>query len=71
MSTITDRTPGRAAERTFASVEELERGLREQKYIVDCCLATTLYLTLLLGILLLHVCEAVVGKTECYTCLVE
>ncbi len=52
------------AGRTFATVDELERGLREQKYIADRGLATTLYLTLRLRKPLLLEGEAGVGKTE-------
>ena len=64
MTTTTDRPLDTTAGRTFASVEELERGLREQKYIADRGLATTLYLTLRLGKPLLLEGEAGVGKTE-------
>jgi MoxR-like ATPase len=52
------------AGRTFATVDELERGLREQKYVADRGLATTLYLTLRLRKPLLLEGEAGVGKTE-------
>ena len=56
----------RAAERTlpFATVDELERGLRGEKYIAERGLATTLYLTLRLQKPLLLEGEAGVGKTE-------
>jgi len=64
LSTIVDRPIGQTAGRTFASVEDLERGLSEQKYIADRGLATTLYLTLRLGKPLLLEGEAGVGKTE-------
>jgi MoxR-like ATPase len=48
----------------FSSVDELERGLREQRYIAERGLATTLFLTLKLGKPLLLEGEAGVGKTE-------
>ncbi|CAA9558992.1 MAG: Carbon monoxide oxidation accessory protein CoxD [uncultured Thermomicrobiales bacterium] len=52
------------AGRTFATVEDLERGLREQHYVAERGLATTLYLTLTLRKPLLLEGEAGVGKTE-------
>src|SRR5262245_49406003 len=48
----------------FDSVDELERGLREQRYVAERGLATTLYLTLRLQKPLLLEGEAGVGKTE-------
>jgi MoxR-like ATPase len=64
LSTIAERVTEAPAGRTFATVEELERGLREEKYITDRGLATTLYLTLRLQKPLLLEGEAGVGKTE-------
>jgi len=52
--------PGRG----FASVDELDRGLAEEKYVADRGLATTLFLTLQLQKPLLLEGEAGVGKTE-------
>ena len=46
MSTIAGTVIDERDGRTFATVEDLERGLREEKYIADRGLATTLYLTL-------------------------
>ena len=57
-------TGGDHAGRTFASVEDLERGLREERYVTERGLATTLYLTLRLRKPLLLEGEAGVGKTE-------
>ncbi|MDQ2683916.1 MAG: MoxR family ATPase [Chloroflexota bacterium] len=48
----------------FTSVDELERGLRDQRYVAERGLATTLFLTLKLGKPLLLEGEAGVGKTE-------
>src|SRR4051794_1817948 len=48
----------------FDTVDELERGLRDQRYVAERGLATTLYLTLKLGKPLLLEGEAGVGKTE-------
>ncbi|MER3438484.1 MAG: ATPase [Chloroflexota bacterium] len=48
----------------FETVDELEAALREQKYIADRGLATTLFLTLRLRKPLLLEGEAGVGKTE-------
>jgi MoxR-like ATPase len=48
----------------FDTVDELERGLREQRYVAERGLATTLFLTLKLGKPLLLEGEAGVGKTE-------
>ncbi len=64
MSTIIQASLDEPAGRTFATVDELERGLREEKYIADRGLATTLYLTLRLRKPLLLEGEAGVGKTE-------
>ncbi|MCC6312577.1 MAG: MoxR family ATPase [Thermomicrobiales bacterium] len=49
---------------SFASVDELEAGLRAQRYVADRGLATTLFLTLRLQKPLLLEGEAGVGKTE-------
>jgi len=58
-------TPTQAhAGRIFETVDELEAALREQKYIADRGLATTLFLTLRLRKPLLLEGEAGVGKTE-------
>ena len=48
----------------FTSVDQLERGLRDQRYVAERGLATTLFLTLKLGKPLLLEGEAGVGKTE-------
>ncbi len=61
-SVITSTKP--LADRTFETVDELEAALREQKYIADRGLATTLFLTLRLRKPLLLEGEAGVGKTE-------
>ncbi len=53
-----------AGPRTFDSVDDLAAGLREQSYVADRGLATTLYLTLKLQKPLLLEGEAGVGKTE-------
>lgn len=52
------------AGRTFDSVDELEAALKNQKYITDRGLATTLYLMLKMRKPLLLEGEAGVGKTE-------
>src|SRR4051794_12362218 len=52
------------AGRIFDTVEELEEGMRDERYIADRGLATTLYLTLRLRKPLLLEGEAGVGKTE-------
>ena len=52
------------AGRTFDTVDDLEKALRAEKYILDRGLATTLYLTLRLRKPLLLEGEAGVGKTE-------
>ncbi len=58
-------TPTQAhAGRVFETVDELEAALREQKYIADRGLATTVFLTLRLRKPLLLEGEAGVGKTE-------
>jgi len=48
----------------FTSVDDLEHGLRSQRYVAERGLATTLFLTLKLGKPLLLEGEAGVGKTE-------
>src|SRR5215210_1463616 len=48
----------------FTTVDELERGLRDQRYVAERGLATTLYLALKLQKPLLLEGEAGVGKTE-------
>lgn len=48
----------------FAAVDELEAALRDQKYVTDRGLATTLYLTMTMRKPLLLEGEAGVGKTE-------
>jgi MoxR-like ATPase len=53
-----------AAPRAFATVDDLAAGLREQAYVADRGLATTLFLTLSLQKPLLLEGEAGVGKTE-------
>ena len=50
--------------RTFDTVDQLEAALRDEKYITDRSLATTLFLTLRLRKPLLLEGEAGVGKTE-------
>ena len=65
MSTIT--TPESRASRapfTFSTVDELEEGLRSERYVAERGLATTLFLTLKLQKPLLLEGEAGVGKTE-------
>ena len=52
------------AGRTFAAVDELEAALRDERYISERGLATTLFLTLKLRKPLLLEGEAGVGKTE-------
>ena len=64
VSTIAETPIGERVGRTFASVDELERGLRGERYIAERGLATTLYLTLRLQKPLLLEGEAGVGKTE-------
>jgi MoxR-like ATPase len=64
LSTTTQAYLQAHAGRTFGTVEELEEGMRDQRYIADRGLATTLYLTLRLRKPLLLEGEAGVGKTE-------
>ncbi len=65
MSTVSEQyTIQQHAGRDFASVDELERALRAEKYVTERGLATTLYLTLRLRKPLLLEGEAGVGKTE-------
>ncbi len=65
MSTVSEqRAIQQHAGRDFASVDELERALRGEKYVTERGLATTLYLTLRLRKPLLLEGEAGVGKTE-------
>ncbi len=65
MSTVSEqRAIQQHAGRDFASVDELERALRSEKYVTERGLATTLYLTLRLRKPLLLEGEAGVGKTE-------
>jgi MoxR-like ATPase len=59
-----DRVATATAGDAFDTVDELERGLREQRYVAERGLATTLFLTLKLGKPLLLEGEAGVGKTE-------
>jgi len=64
LSTTTQAYLNQHAGRTFETVEELEEGMRDERYIADRGLATTLYLTLRLRKPLLLEGEAGVGKTE-------
>jgi MoxR-like ATPase len=64
LSTTTQSYLQTHAGRTFETVEELEEGMRDERYIADRGLATTLYLTLRLRKPLLLEGEAGVGKTE-------
>ncbi len=64
MSTATEALLHQHAGRTFETVEDLETGMREERYIADRGLATVLYLTLRLRKPLLLEGEAGVGKTE-------
>ena len=64
MSTIADTPASPAAGFTFSTVDELEQGLRAEKYVAERGLATTLFLTLKLQKPLLLEGEAGVGKTE-------
>jgi MoxR-like ATPase len=59
-----DRVATATAGDAFETVDQLERGLREQRYVAERGLATTLFLTLKLGKPLLLEGEAGVGKTE-------
>lgn len=62
--TSTSDIPAVQAVDAFPSVDALEKALREQGYVTDRGLATTLYLTLKLQRPLLLEGEAGVGKTE-------
>jgi MoxR-like ATPase len=64
LSTTTQSYLQTHAGRTFETVGELEEGMRDERYIADRGLATTLYLTLRLRKPLLLEGEAGVGKTE-------
>lgn len=64
MTDLTDMTAQAAEVADFVTVEALEEALRDEKYIADRGLATTLYLTLALRKPLLLEGEAGVGKTE-------
>ncbi len=64
MTDLKDMTAPAANVADFVTVEALEDALREEKYIADRGLATTLYLTLALRKPLLLEGEAGVGKTE-------
>ncbi|HET7093986.1 MAG TPA: MoxR family ATPase [Thermomicrobiales bacterium] len=64
MSAITQTPASPAAGFTFSTVDDLERGLRAEKYVAERGLATTLFLTLKLQKPLLLEGEAGVGKTE-------
>ena len=66
MNTINSQPNGIATEvvDAFPSVDAIEQALREQAYVTDRGLATTLYLTLKLERPLLLEGEAGVGKTE-------
>jgi len=63
-TTTTTDAPAAGNIRAFATVDELEAGLRQHKYVADRGLATTLFLTLKLQKPLLLEGEAGVGKTE-------
>src|SRR5581483_7292025 len=64
LSTITQTPASPVAGFTFSTVDELEQGLRAEKYVAERGLATTLFLTLKLQKPLLLEGEAGVGKTE-------
>ena len=64
MSTTSEAVATNHAGRTFDTVDQLETALRNEKYITDRSLATTLFLTLRLRKPLLLEGEAGVGKTE-------
>ncbi|MEA2513764.1 MAG: hypothetical protein QOF01_1386 [Thermomicrobiales bacterium] len=64
MSATTATYLNQHAGRTFENVDELETAMRDERYIADRGLATTLYLTLRLRKPLLLEGEAGVGKTE-------
>ncbi len=66
MNAITSASNGVVATAVdaFPTVDALEQALRDQSYVTDRGLATTLYLTLKLQRPLLLEGEAGVGKTE-------
>ena len=64
MTTTFESAAAATAGDNFTTVDELERGLRDQRYVAERGLATTLFLTLKLGKPLLLEGEAGVGKTE-------
>src|SRR3954462_8657899 len=64
LSAITAAYLNQHAGRTFENVDDLETAMRDERYITDRGLATTLYLTLRLRKPLLLEGEAGVGKTE-------
>ncbi len=64
MSTASATYLTQHAGRTFETVDELEAGMREERYIADRGLATVLYLALRMRKPLLLEGEAGVGKTE-------
>ncbi len=64
MNTTAERATATNHSPVFATVDELARGLGEQRYVADRGLATTLYLALRLQKPLLLEGEAGVGKTE-------
>ncbi len=64
MNTTEERATATNHSPVFATVDELARGLGEQRYVADRGLATTLYLALRLQKPLLLEGEAGVGKTE-------
>ncbi|HEY7035052.1 MAG TPA: MoxR family ATPase [Thermomicrobiales bacterium] len=64
MSALTATYLNQHAGRTFDNVDDLETALRDERYIADRGLATTLYLTLRMRKPLLLEGEAGVGKTE-------
>ena len=64
MSDLTGVVDSASTAGDFVTVEALEDALREEKYIADRGLATTLYLTMKLRKPLLLEGEAGVGKTE-------
>ncbi|HEU5433757.1 MAG TPA: MoxR family ATPase, partial [Thermomicrobiales bacterium] len=64
MSAITQTPTNQVDGFAFSTVDDLERGLRSEKYVAERGLATTLFLTLKLQKPLLLEGEAGVGKTE-------
>jgi MoxR-like ATPase len=64
LSALTATYLNQHAGRTFDNVDDLETALRDERYIADRGLATTLYLTLRMRKPLLLEGEAGVGKTE-------